>query len=204
MTVGAKKAPFILERDGDISFLANKRIAIIPPQVILDIIQRSNFSIPIDSLIVNHSIAYQIELERVLMSKLNADKQIQNTLNTNYTLHIHRIEGKYAYTISIDSLKKILNVDVICFLKVNQRKTYCTFEEYSLFFPNLASSNILVSPIEFSSSLLPKKDVEASLFFYNDDESWIKNTIKYKTNSNLSTNQNINSLLRKLFEKWCK
>lgn len=182
--------------------LRGKKIAIIPPQIIIASKDLKNASSQdIKNLVTYHMLAYQQELEICLNDMYLNKFIIDNIQFTNQRLKDSGIDLQTAWSYSNERLCKVLNVNAIIFLKIKQEKAFSNFENYNIFLPDLYSSGLLPYPIVLKNSVFSKKDITGYLEILTEDKTVITLTKKIKSKNNSSTKTIIHSLILDLIKK---
>ena len=185
-----------------LNILRDKKIAIIPPQIIIASNDLKNASSQdIKNLETCHMLAYQQELE-ICLNDMYLNKFIINNMQfTNQRLKDSGIDLQIAWSYSKERLCKVLNVNAIIILKIKQEKAFSNFENYNVFLPDLYSRGLLPYPIVLKNSVFSKKDITGYLEILTEDKTLITLTRKIKSKKNSSTKTIIHSLILDLIKK---
>ncbi len=176
--------------------LKNKKIAIIPCHISFSNNFIKNLDInEIESLSMAHSLAYQKELESILIEKHRGNFIVENIQTTNKKLKDSGIDLRIVWTYSMDSLQNVLGADAIMYMKIEQSSPFSSFEYYNLFFPDLYDARILLFPIKFNSSFITKKDIKVDFRITLEDKRVITGSSSIKSNNSKSTDQNIRKVI---------
>jgi hypothetical protein len=176
------------------------KIAILPPQIIFD--NRTLRLLKIEDIEKTHIISYQKTLESELILTLNEFKYIENILNSNQVLKDSGIHNKHIWTYPLEELARILNSDIVYYLKVKQKNPFNNFDYYSLYFPDLFQKSNVYAPININSELISKSRLIGELFVYskNNNKTYQVET-SIKVYSKKTTEENIRALISNLIKQ---
>jgi hypothetical protein len=185
-----------------ITFQKRIKIVILPPKVILNDLKLNSLDIKsLESIEKSYIELYQKILESELYYNLKKNSYIDNTLNTNQKLKDSGIDTKNIWAYPLNELARILNADLVYFLKIEQKSFLSNFEYYNLNLNDLSTITNLYTPVIIENAIYKKTKLSGELSVFSAENlsiSYAKNSIKI--NKTLSAESNIRKLILKLIK----